>query len=93
MPVLSKGGDELFLGAKRDKVVYGAPVSSKTSLVEALTSQSSKTSELVVITDSVEPAGCGRCRSQSPSTMYVQRFLPAKRAFIFTGQNCIGFPA
>jgi hypothetical protein len=35
----------------------------------------------------------GRYRSQSPSTMYVQRFLPAKRAFIFTGQNCIGFPA
>ena len=55
MPVLSKGGDELFLGAKRDKVVYGASMSSKTSLVEALTSQSSKISDLIVITDSVEP--------------------------------------
>ena len=55
MPVLSKGGDELFLGAKRDKVVYGVSMSSKTSLVEALTSQSSKISDLVVITDSVEP--------------------------------------
>ena len=60
MPVLWKGGDELFLGAKRDKVVYGASMSSKTSLVEALTSQSSKISDLIVITDSVEPAGC-RC--------------------------------
>jgi hypothetical protein len=46
MPVLSKGGDELFLGAKCDKVDYGASMSCKTSLVEALTSQSSKTSGL-----------------------------------------------
>jgi hypothetical protein len=55
MPKLSNEANELFLGPKRDTVVYGLSMTGKTALVEARISQSSRHSDVIAITDSVEP--------------------------------------
>jgi hypothetical protein len=46
---------ELHFGAKRDICCYGLSMTGKTAFIEQLLTQSSKISDLIVITDSVEP--------------------------------------